>query len=159
MQPVSCLLSAFRLEPSALPLEATVLNETEKRKPEFNPQNCAPVVLADGQTWYLPKPWLQIHAAFEAGKAVSTYPALTYGAEIDDLITAVGECQDNAAVLCAAASLGAYLLRQNYDLTDQELDTLFAFRLADSISWNWAKEVMQVATGTAGPKASSGGGA
>jgi hypothetical protein len=134
-----------------------VLNETEKRKPTFDQANSAPVKLADGQEWWLPKPWLQIHAAFQDGKAVSDWPVLTYGPEIDELIKAVGECKDYLAILCGVASLGAYMIQQNYELTDQDLDGLFAFRPGVPESWDWTKTVMETAIGSAGPKVLCGG--
>ncbi len=94
---------------------------------------------------------------FRDGKAHSSYPVLTYGPELDALVKAMGECDDNSALLIGAASLGAYLLSQNYHLSDADLDQLFVFRIGDSLSRDWAMAVMQVATGQSGPKVSSGG--
>lgn len=115
------------------------------------------MVLADGQSWYLPRPWLEVHAVFDAGAAVGESPRLTYGPELDALIEAIGDCEDNAALLCGAASLGSYLIRVHYELTDQDLDNLFAFRVGDPSSWGWVKTVMDVATGQSGPKRGRGG--
>ena len=69
----------------------------------------------------------------------------------------MGECDDNSALLIGAASLGAYLLSQNYDLSDADLDQLFVFRIGDPSSRDWAMAVLQIATGQSGPKVSSGG--
>ena len=82
---------------------------------------------------------------------------LTYGPELDSLVKALGECDDNSALLIGAASLGAYLLSENYHLSDADLDRLFVFRVGDSLSWDWAITVINVATGRSGPKVSSGG--
>src|SRR5262245_42909255 len=100
-----------------------MLSEMDKRRPELNERTSVPVVLADGQAWQFPKPWLEIHAVFHDGKANGdTYPVLTCGPELDALVDALGQCEGNDAVLCGAATLGAHLLRRNYDLTDAERD-------------------------------------
>ena len=65
-----------------------MLDEAAKRKPNFDERNAAPVVLADGQTWYVPKPWLEVRPVFRGGKAVRAYPVLTCGPELDALIEA-----------------------------------------------------------------------
>ncbi len=117
-----------------------------------------PIRLADGQEWAFPKPFLQIHASFDGGKARATWPVLTYGPALDALIEAMGECDDNADLLVAGASLGAFLLRQNYSLEDRELDMLFAFQPGVPESWDWVNAVIDVATGQNAPKRGSGGG-
>ena len=132
-------------------------DERAKRKVEFDEQNSVWITLADGGRWAFPKPWLEIHAAFRGGRAVSSYPILTYGPELDELVNAIGECRDNAALIVGAASLGAFLLRHNYDLSDEDLDRLFAVRVGDPSSWDWAKAVIDVAAGTGGPRSFRGG--
>ncbi len=134
-----------------------MLDEKTRRKETFDQRNSVPVVLADGQTWYLPKPWLEVHPVFQGGKAHSSYPVLTYGPELDSLVQALGDCDDNSTLLIGAATLGAYLLSENYQLSDVELDQLFVFRVGDPLSWDWAMTVIKVATGQSGPKVSSGG--
>jgi hypothetical protein len=106
-----------------------------------------------------PKPWLEVRASFRQGRAVSTYPVLTYGPELDELADAVGGCRDNAALIIGAASLGALLLRRNYDLSDDDLDRLFAVRVGDPSSWGWAQAVIEVATGSGGSRSFRGGSA
>ena len=134
-----------------------MLDEKTKRRKTFDERNSVPVILADGQPWAFPKPWLEIRASFRDGKAQTTYTVLTYGPELDALVKAIRECQNNVALLCGAASLGAYLVSQNYDLSDEDLDRLFVFRVGDSASWDWARAIMDVATGRSGPKRGSGG--
>jgi hypothetical protein len=116
-----------------------------------------PIVLADGQEWHFPKPWLEVHGRFAGGKAVATFPVLTCGPELDELVEACSGYTDNTALLCAAATLGAHLLARNYDLADEDLDTLFAFRVGEPGSWDWARAVMDLATGQSGPKRGRGG--
>jgi hypothetical protein len=129
-----------------------VLNEAAKRKPNFDERNSAPVILADGQTWFIPKPWLEIRPVFRGGKAVTAYPVLTCGAELDALIEAMTECDDLESQIIAAASLAAHLLCWHYELTDPELDGLLYFRRGDERSLQWLREVFAVATGQSGLK-------
>ena len=135
-----------------------MIDEKAKRKDNFDERNSAPVVLADGQVWHVPKPWLEIRPVFRGGKAVNAYPVLTSGAELDELVVAIGDCQDLYAQVLAVASLAAHLLTWHYDLADAELDELLAFRRSCPESLDWVREIIGIATGRSGPKASSAGG-
>ncbi len=130
-----------------------MLDEPSKRKPNFDERNAAPVVLADGQAWHVPKPWLEIRPVFRGGKAVRAYPVLTCGPELDELVEAMAECEDLDSQVMAVASLTARLLLWHYDLTDPELDQLLAFRRGDERSMDWLRESIAIATGRSGPKA------
>lgn len=132
-------------------------DEKAKRKAEFDERNSVWITLADGASWAFPKPWLEVHATFRGGRALSTYAVLTYGPELDELVGAIGACRDNAALIIGAATLGAFLLRHNYDLSDEDLDRLFAVRVGDPPSWDWAKAVIDVAAGTGGSRSFRGG--
>ena len=135
-----------------------MLNEESKRKPNWSERNSAPVVLADGQSWWIPKPWLEIRPVFRRGRAVSAYPVPTQGPELDELVDAMAECEDRSGQVMAAASLAAHLLSWHYELTDSELDGLLAFRLHDEDSSEWMREIFGIATGQSGPKVCSAGG-
>jgi hypothetical protein len=135
-----------------------MLDEKTKRRECCDPASSVPVRLADGQEWLFPKPWLQVQAVFHEGKAVDAIAGLTYGPELQDLIRLVAECEDNLALCSAAATLGSHILRHNYDLADQDLDQLFAFRVGDPSSWDWVPAILHVARGEHGPKRGSGGG-
>jgi hypothetical protein len=135
-----------------------MIDERAKRKPAFDERDSVWITLADGARWAFPKPWLEVHASFRDGRAVSSDPVLTYGPQLDELVNALGACRDNAALLIGAASLGAFLLRPNYDLSDEDLDRLFAVRVGDPSSWDWAKAVIDVATGAGGSRSFRGGG-
>jgi hypothetical protein len=135
-----------------------MLDEKAKRKDNFDERNSAPVVLADGQSWFIPKPWLEIRPVFRGGKPVSAYRVLTAGPELDALVEAMAQCEDLDCQVIAAASLAAHLLCWHYDLTDAELDSLLAFRAADPASLNWLRDVCAIATGRSGPKVCSAGG-
>jgi hypothetical protein len=133
------------------------LDERARRKPGFDEVNSAPVTLADGQTWFLPKPWYEVYASFKGGRSVGTRPTLTCGPELDALIEAIGGCEDAHAMLSGAATLGARLMLANYDLADEDLDRLFCYRPREPESWQWGKAVMDVATGLAGVRNFPGG--
>lgn len=135
-----------------------MLDEAAKRKPNWSERNSAPVVLADGQSWWVPKPWLEIRPVFRGGRAVSAYPVPTQGPELDELVDAMAECEDRAGQVMAAASLAAHLLCWHYELTDAELDGLLAFRLLHDESAEWMREIFAIATGQSGPKVWSAGG-
>jgi hypothetical protein len=135
-----------------------VIDEPSKRKENFDERNAAPVVLADGQTWLVPKPWLEIRSVFRGGKAVTAYPVLTCGPELDALLEAIGEAESKIDEISFVASLAAHLLLWHYDLADAELDQLLAFRHADEASANWLRQVLEIATGQSGPKACRAGG-
>ena len=136
-----------------------MLDERSKRKANFDERNAAPVVLADGQAWWVPKPWLEIRPVLRDGKAVSAYPVLSCGADLDELVTALADSEENLDTqVIAVASLAAHLLNWHYGLTDSELDGLLAFRAGDTASVNWLREIFAIATGQSGPKAASAGG-
>ncbi len=134
-----------------------MIDERTKRKPGFDERNSVWITLADGGRWAFPKPWLEVHATFREGRAVSGRPVLTYGPEIDELVDAIDGCRDNAALIIGVASLGAFLLRHHYDLSDDDLDRLFAVRAGDPSSWGWAEAVIDVATGAGGSRSFRGG--
>ena len=85
-----------------------MVDERSKRKPNFDERNSAPVVLADGQVWHVPKPWLKVRPVFRGGRAVSAYRVLTCGAELDGLVEAMAEAEDLDGQVIAIASLAAY---------------------------------------------------
>lgn len=54
-----------------------MIDEAAKRRETFDLAASAPVVLSDGQTWYLPRPFLELRPTFAGGKVAGTYPVLT----------------------------------------------------------------------------------
>ena len=135
-----------------------MLNEEAKRKDCFDEPNSVWVVLADGQRWAVPKPWYEVRPTFRGGRAVGSYPAYTYGPETDALIEILADTESLIDEVSAVASLAAYLLLKQYDLTDGELDQILAYRSTDPASLDWTKTVIRVATGRSGPKVLTAGG-
>jgi hypothetical protein len=129
-----------------------MIDEKQHRRPTFDQANSAPVVLADGQTWWLPKPFLRLRPKFSGGRAAGYGPLTTSDPIWNELRQAVNDAGE-ADTLSTIASLGAYMLCRNYDLNDDELTDLFAWDANQS----WAHEVLVVANGRTGPKAGSGG--
>ncbi len=135
-----------------------MLDETQRRKSNFDEGHSAPVVLADGQRWYLPKPWLEIRPVFRDGKAVSAYNVLTAGPELDELVEAIADADTAKAQVIGVATLAAKLLRHHYALADEDLDQLLRFRIGEEASMAWVEAVIEIATGQSGPKRSRAGG-
>jgi hypothetical protein len=135
-----------------------VIDERAKRKDNFDERNSAPVVFGDGQTWFVPKPWLEVRPTFRKGKAVASYAVPTYGPEIDALLDAITECDRLTDQITAAASLAAYLLGWHYELTDADLDQILVFRITLADPTEWVRDVIAIATGRSGPKRSRAGG-
>ena len=134
-----------------------MLDEAAKRKPNFDERNSAPVVLADGQTWWVPKPWLEIRPVFRGGKAVTAYPVLTCGPELDGLIEAMADCEDRRAGHrrgFAGGSPAVLALRADRRRAGRAAGISGGRRR----SVDWLREVFAVATGRSGPKVYSAGG-
>jgi hypothetical protein len=136
-----------------------MISGASRRKPNFDEDHSVPVVLGDGQAWYLPKPWQEIRPVFKGGRAASAYPVLTCGPELDALVEAISGCEEFLPRISAVASLAAHLLGRQYELSDSELDELLRVRLGEDMSDSWIIQVIDVATGRSGPKASRDGGA
>jgi hypothetical protein len=134
-----------------------VVDEKAKRRPGMIPEAGVKIELADGQEWAFPQPVLELRPRFAGGKVAATYPVVTCGRELDELLEAISEVEDSTSLLSAAATLGAHLLLANYDLTDAELDTLFCVRPSDPTSAEWVEKVVEVAAGQHRPKASAVG--
>jgi hypothetical protein len=134
-----------------------VIDEVGKRKATFDEANSVWVTFADDQRFAVPKPWLEIRPVFRDGRAVNNFPALTYGPELEALIEAIGETDTFWAQLCFIATLGAKLLLHQYDLTDEDLDQLLAFRQDEPASMEWAERLIDIATGKSGPKVGRAG--
>jgi len=135
-----------------------MLDEAKKRKPIFDEDNSVRVTLADGQAWAVPKPWLEIRPVFRGGRAASNFPVYTYGAELEELVEAIGQAEGLCDQLSAVATLAARLLQWHYELSDADLDQLLAFRRGDPASAEWTERVIETATGRCGPKAGRAGG-
>jgi hypothetical protein len=123
------------------------LIEASRRKADVDIENCTPITLADGQSWYFPRPWLEIRPIFRAGKATANTRMLTCGNELDTLLEAIGTEEDGISQAMLILTLGAFLLMRNYDIKDEELGRLFILRPNDPDSDRILHEILDVATG------------
>lgn len=134
-----------------------MLDERDFRREEIDLDRSVAVLMGDGGEWLLPKPWVEIHPVFEGGRPVDKWLVFTYGPELDGLIRAISEAEDGSLRILAAVGLGAYLLRRNYELSDEQLAEVLVFRCGDPESEAMVKAILDVATGRTGPKPSRGG--
>ncbi len=128
---------------------ATV-NEVEKRKPYFVEHDSVRVELADGQRWAFPLPWLAIRCKFVAGVATSPYRVIRYNESTDDLLAMLADVDGFPETASVVATLAGIMLRMNYDLVDEELDQVLAYRVDDTTSAAWVGTVVDIATGRRG---------
>jgi hypothetical protein len=122
------------------------LTETKKRKPEEQSfDHSVPIIFADGQAWFVPRPWRTLQPHFENGRVRSISETVSYAPHIDELVEAIATADDPEAIMCGVASLAAVLLGHHYALTDAELDQLLALRpTVPDPRYDWPKEVMRV---------------
>jgi hypothetical protein len=127
--------------------------ESERRRDTFQGAS-VPIVLADGQAWCFPKPFVQLTPRIEGGKFVDSDVSTHFGAEFDAMTATLAEADAIAASM--VFPIAVFLLRWNYDLTDAELSGLLVFRLGDDESTERFEAILAVAQGNA-PKASAAG--
>lgn len=124
-----------------------MIDEPSKRRPGLDPEACTPVVMSDGQVWFLPRPYLTFTPIFRDGRPAGTWRWLSYGPPIDELIAAVGAAEKVPEFVLAVVCLGAFMLRRNYELEDEELAEVLVYRDGDPESVRIARELCNVATG------------
>jgi hypothetical protein len=121
-----------------------VLDEKALRKPGFT--DGYPVVMADGQTWTLPKPRFRLKPHRVDGK-IEILCRATFGPESDpDLDILYGAVEaDYREVIRVKFAMTARLLLSNYDLTDDQLGELIVLEVGDAASdqrWDAINEAM-----------------
>ena len=93
--------------------------------------------IRDGERYFVPRPFLISDPDFKDGKCKRVEKTLSYGHDVDDLIAAIGNCEDSAAVMSGVATVAAALLRFNYDLSEDELDQLLVLRAGVPAKDDW----------------------
>lgn len=121
--------------------------ESEKRRPTFDLAASHPVVMGDGQTWYLPKPHTRMRPKLAGRKVVATL-VVTDDPEFNALVQAIEDEDSYASVV----QMAAYLLDRNYDLTDDEMSEVLTYDPADQSPERWTIGVMNTIYGRTGPK-------
>lgn len=137
-----------------------MIDETTRRLPEWS-EHSVWITLADGNQYAFPKPWLEIRGHFSAGKPTGLSARTTFGPELDEGVELIHQAESNHDLIIATLTLGAFLLRLQYDLSDEELQDLLAFRFADENlteqSLDMVREIAAVAMGTGGSQDFRGG--
>ena len=110
-----------------------MIDELSRRRADFQADSSVPVVLADGQPWHIPKPWIDIKAPSH---------------EHDALIAAIDQSEGSVECVEEVCTLAAKMLLRNYELADDELTTLLAYR-DDEGSSAWVSSVVEIACGMA----------
>lgn len=126
---------------------ARKLIEKFRRRPNVILEAAVPVMLADGQEWYFPRPILELRPMFRQGKPHKFAPYVTWSDELDELIAAIGKATNRGLQILATLRLGGELLLRNYDLTDDELEVLFRYRVDDEASDRMMQAITEVVTG------------
>jgi hypothetical protein len=125
------------------------VSEVRKPKGELSKDpKFAPVVFGDGATYYIQKPWVEIRPVFKDGAAIGTYRTLTNGHIVDGFLEAITDSDDPSVNLCAVASIAAIRLREQYDLTESDLDRILCLKAGEPSAW--ISDVIEIATGRRG---------
>lgn len=131
-----------------------MIDEKSLRKPGFNEENCVPVALADGQIFYFPRVWLELRPRFVQGRATEMKMVSSAGSELDSHLKAVETAAEAGEGDWAmeAASLAAFMLSKNYDLTDDVLSDILVFPINGPNAYELLRTIMDVARGRTDPK-------
>ncbi len=132
-----------------------MLDESALRKSTFQADS-APVVMADGQAWHLPRPYVEFFPRYEGGQLVTVASETHLGPEFDRLVEAALPSDTGGVSFQAYFALAGWLLERNYDLPDEALGALLRHRRDDDASIERMRGVLDVATGQA-PKAPAAG--
>jgi hypothetical protein len=110
-----------------------MIDEKARRKAEF--VEGYPVMLADGQEWWMPKPKFRFKPKFVNGRVEMTGGA-TFGPESDSELEILYGVVDAEAgeFLRVKFALAVRLLRVNYELTDDEVADLVVLEPGDAAS-------------------------
>lgn len=124
-----------------------------------------PVVFADGQTWFLPRPRVRVRPKIVGGK-VEAVRDHTLGPEylelLEDYYRAQQDETEGAMDRFNAALMGLTiaLLRSNYNLTDDELTGLIYFDYSyppDPVNEEFRKSLVYICLGLPQKKTSEDG--
>jgi hypothetical protein len=134
------------------------LDERRLRRPEF--RDGTGVVLADGQTWTFPRPWLRLYPVRTPDGSFTIGGGLGFDAEFEELADqfASEPSDDPVRKLEIQFRMAAGLLCRNYDLTDAHLRRLLAVDLDDPSSQECWARINEVLLGRV-PKPSADGSA
>ena len=137
----------------------TTLNEQGLRRAEFSEGR--KIVLADGQEWTFPKPWIRLFPRRGDDGKVAMGGGLTFGSTYNELLDEYAETDDDDIFgkITVQFRMASLLLVQNYDLTDKHLESLLVLEPDnDDNNEMWRDELLPLLLGYA-PKPSADGSA
>lgn len=139
-----------------------MLDEIALRRPEFDEAGSIGIVLADGQTWFFPRPAIELFPTGLSGKLASR---TTLGPDFDRAIDALisipaaddsdpqAAIESEAAYLSAQFRLAALMLSRNYQLEDADWKEILRFSYQSDTYKDMWDDIFTVARGSApGPK-------
>jgi len=129
----------------------SVRPESECRRPDANWEDTVPIVLADGQAWHFPKPFVDIVPTFTDGKA-----SMMFESELQPFFNRMDTAETGIEENAARLEMERYMLLKLYDLKDEELPHLLRWRVGSEVDEERRKAIMNVAWGV-GPKPTPGG--
>lgn len=129
----------------------SVRPESECRRPDANWDDTVPIVLADGQTWHFPKPYVDCVPTFTDGKA-----SITFESEFKPFFDRMDSAELAMDALIARCELERFMLLKLYDLSDADLSSILRWRTSSDADNERRQEILNVAMGI-GPKPSPGG--
>ncbi len=106
------------------------------------------ITLEDGQDWHFPTPRVLFRPSFATGRVSESTPATDLGDDFNHALDALESSEnDNRSFLSRMFELAAIMMRYNYNITDDQLTELFAFRPGDEASQDTWRSIMGVARG------------
>lgn len=122
-----------------------MLDERALRRTEFT--EGVRIVLADGQGWTFPRPWLRLYPVRAQDGRLTVGGGLGFGATHDELIDRLVDCDpdDTAGRIALQFEMAAVLLSRNYELSDRDLRELLVIDLGDpdcEPRWQQINEVL-----------------
>lgn len=121
----------------------------EKTLRSENWKDGLPITLCDGQPWHFPKPTTEFLINDE-GTAFEPVGRHTFGQTYWQLHEEWLESDGFPDTLNAMVKIAVYLLKRQYDLSNQQVSTLLRFIPEDDENQEMWKSIAEVASGKAG---------
>lgn len=120
--------------------------ESECRRPDF--LGGRPIVLGDGQAWFIPTPMLASQADLDRN-GWDHETLMAFGPEFDRLVAAVRGAESEEEEGRASLALAVDLLRRNYDIPPDHFGRLLAYVVGESDPNQPLLEIFYIAIGQA----------
>lgn len=126
--------------------------ESAARRPDWRgPESGAQGVrLADGQTWYLPRPRIGVGLQFDAQGQTSLVSRCPDDPDYEHLFDLYFNSDNPVAVIKATLDMAVLLLRRNYELTDEHVAALLVYEPGTADGQAMMTALQRVTTGMDG---------